>query len=69
MGLIADNNTTGRTIIVIGSIAGCLAIATVGLRVWVRRIVGANLDASDWTCVAGLVVAITLLGSTVNSKS
>lgn len=68
MGLIAQSNSTGRAVIIIGSFTGAIAIASVGLRIWARRIVGSKLDASDWTCVAGLVVAICLFGSTVNGK-
>lgn len=68
MGLIAHNNYTGKTIITLGAVAASLAIFAVALRIWARKLKGTYLDASDWTCIAGLVVAIALLGSTVNTK-
>lgn len=67
-GLIAESNTTGRDVIIVGSVFGFLAVLAVGLRIWARRLVAVSLDASDWTCIAGLVVGIALLGSTVNGK-
>ena len=55
MALIPAKNHTGITVIVIASIASFLAVVAIGLRIWARKLKKANLDASDWTCMAGLV--------------
>ncbi len=81
MALIPSSNVGGITIIVIEGIAGLLAVVTVILRIWARRLQNKSLDAGDWTCMSGLVslsshlvihpnnasqiIALVLLGSVV----
>jgi uncharacterized membrane protein len=48
-------NTKGIAIIVVAAVATVFAIITVGLRVWARRLKCTRHDASDWTCILGLV--------------
>jgi type II secretory pathway component PulK len=48
-------NTKGIAIIVVAAVVTVFAIITVGLRVWARRLKCIRLDASDWTCILGLV--------------
>ncbi|PVH96122.1 hypothetical protein DM02DRAFT_731390 [Periconia macrospinosa] len=67
MVLIPSYNHVGVSAITVGAIASFLAITAAVLRVWARRITGSSLDSSDWTCFAGLVVSLTLFGSTINT--
>lgn len=58
MALISPNNRAGIAIIAVESIFSLLAIFTVILRVWARKLKGLNLDGSDWTCIFGLVSSL-----------
>lgn len=63
MVLIPQRNSLGIAIISIGAVAGLLAIIAVLLRVWARRIKAVALDASDWTCILGLVRLVSWIKS------
>lgn len=55
MTLIPSRNRAGIAIIVVEATVSFFAIVAVALRVWARKLKGARLDASDWTCIAALV--------------
>ena len=65
MSLIPSRNTKGVAIIAISVVVAVFAIIAAGLRVWARRLKGLRLDASDWTCLLGLVFALFLLSTVV----
>ncbi|KAF2451160.1 hypothetical protein P171DRAFT_515235 [Karstenula rhodostoma CBS 690.94] len=67
MAPIPRYNHTGIALVAIGASGGLLAMLAVALRLWARRIQKMSLDASDYTCIAALFVALILLGSTVNT--
>ncbi|KAF1992815.1 hypothetical protein P154DRAFT_478525 [Amniculicola lignicola CBS 123094] len=67
MVLIAENNHTGKRVIIAASICGTFAVVVVGLRFWARKHKKNRVDSSDWTCLAALITSLALIGSTVNT--
>lgn len=55
MALIPPENHAGIATIASAAVMGTMAIIAVFLRVWARRLKGARLDGSDWTCISALV--------------
>ncbi|KAL6709022.1 hypothetical protein ACN47E_002149 [Coniothyrium glycines] len=65
MALVPSSNGGGIAIITTNSIVGFLAIVCVILRVWARKLKGARLDGSDYTCILGLIFAFGLFASLI----
>lgn len=55
--LVPSNGSTGIDIITVGAIGGLLALIAVICRLWSRRLVGAVLSWSDYTCILAIVRA------------
>jgi hypothetical protein len=68
MSIIPPRNTKGVAVIAISVTVAVFAITAAGLRVWARRLKGLRLDASDWTCLLGLVFALLLLSTVVYGR-
>ena len=68
--LIPSGDTRGITLIAVGAFGGFLAIVSVILRIWAKRITKTALNWSDWCCFIGCVIALPtqLLCSTRSSS-
>ena len=55
MGLIAEANTLGRSIIIVDAVDATLASFAVALRLWSRQIRKNPLDSADYTVLLALV--------------